>query len=195
MGKTSFRENEKGLIIRRRIALKKNICALIAIVSLLTFAGLAWSATTTDVAGTWNYSGNGTVNGYNATDVGTMTVTASGEVGKQTITQVSVSGKITNTSNGQSQSYSYSVSTALAYDGSFSTKYNGITITFTETSRTTAKLTEKGRTTDTGDSINFTYDVTKSTSSGGSSGGGCSVGAATSSVLLLLPLLLLGKIK
>ena len=177
--------------------MRKQFCIIIAVICMLALvSGVSWAdqkmVTTTDVSGAWNYRGTGTINGYLATDVGTLTVSTSGAVGSQTITNISVSGTITNNSIGQSQPYSYSTSGSAPYDGSFSTIYNGITVTFTETSSTTATLAEKGTTTDTGDVINLTYQATKGSSSG-DSGGGCSVGFVPMSLLLLLPLGILLK--
>ncbi len=142
------------------------------------------------VAGTWQYSGTGTVNGYRASDTGTAIVTATGSAGNETITNISMSGTMRNTSTGQSVPYSFDVQTNMPFTGSFSVTNDGITETFTQTGENTMIVTARGTQTSTGYRISFNYDATKSGGSS-SSGGGCSVSPFSYlSMLLLAPLFL-----
>ena len=146
------------------------------------------------VAGTWQYTGTGSINGYGASDIGTATITATGSAGSETITNIAMSGTMRNTTTGQSAPYSFSVQTSTPFTGTFSVTYDGVTETFTQTGGNTMTVTARGKQTSTGYNVSFNYDATKSASSAASSGGGCSVSFFPPiGILLLVPLLLRRK--
>lgn len=146
------------------------------------------------VAGTWQYTGTGTINGYGASDIGSATITATGSAGNETITNIAMSGTMRNTTTGQSAPYSFSVQTNMPFTGTFSITIDGITETFTQTGENTMTVTARGTQKSTGYRISFNYDATKSGGSApSSSGGGCSVGLSPLFALLALPLLLKRK--
>ncbi len=166
----------------------------IAMIVVFCLCGMALAGDTTPkattsyyVAGTWQFTGGGTYNGYEYSDTGTLVIETYGGAGYETITQVYKAGTVISGGVVVNR-YEYTIPTNTPYTGSFYITYDGdLTETYTQTGPDTMVFSLVGTDRD-GNVYDGHYTATRS---GGSSGGGCSAAPFSPLVaLLFVPLLL-----